>query len=460
MSDISVENDVRDIKDGRIKSIPMSLMVKRVQARVLHGDVCNDQKALVFEGEVGCGKTTILKQAFKDMGLDPICVTLGAQQMEDLLAAGVDVVHDKEGARIVQAVHESLVPTENHVKSGKYTFKVNGKEKTVIPWFFDEVFTGNVGQMNQLRAALTLRQVGSVIIPPQVAIFGTTNPESAEYLSRKSVDAAIMDRCEVIRVYLTFEEHQAYLAQLEAAGQYPEVCRTFLRMDETHELWSNASPRFWHQGFGGVWQELSMAEFLTEDERLELFTQALSGHWQEVAKRNKLRRSKEKLPMTPEALIARFKQFLAHGNDPRYYPISAVKIIEAAKDKKAAAEQVELLKYWKDNSNQSFPGLTMCDLVSVLPTFKGTMDTTTYKHIVELLTHASPAIGIEFIRRMYTQCVLTAPEVCKGVYAASKGTPVHEFVKTAMDNGSKLTEAAKAPKTAKGAKPIKSAFLN
>jgi len=287
MSKTTSEGEAMDLTDGRVRAISMDLMVKRVKARLLYGDVTQDQKALVFEGEAGCGKTSILRQTFAEMGLHPISVTLGAQQMEELLAAGVKVVEDEDGnPKIMQAVHENLIPTENHVNSGQYTFDVNGNSRTVIPWFFDEIFTGNVGQMNQLRSALTLHQIGSVPVPPEATIFGTTNPESVEYSSRRSVDAAIMDRCEVIRVYLTFTEHQRYLTKLEADGKFPAVCRLFLRMEENKDLWNMASPRFWHQGFGCVWMELGSADFMTIDEKMELFEQALAGHWQEIANKS------------------------------------------------------------------------------------------------------------------------------------------------------------------------------
>ena len=96
---MTADNDApRDLVDGRIRPISMEAMIKRVKARVNHGNINIDQKALVFEGEAGCGKTSILLQTLEEeMGLKPFKVCLGAQQVEELLAAGIKVGEDKDG---------------------------------------------------------------------------------------------------------------------------------------------------------------------------------------------------------------------------------------------------------------------------------------------------------------------------------------------------------------------------
>lgn len=450
MSDTFDTNETNDDIRGS-RPISMSTMVKRVKARVRYGDVEQDQKALVFEGEAGCGKTSILKQTFAEMGLQPICVTLGAQQVEELLAAGVKVVEDEDGnPKLLQAVHENVVPTQKHVDSGEYTFKVGKETRTRIPWFFDEIFTGNIAQMNQLRAALTLNQIGSVPVPKEAFIVGTTNPENIVYSSRKSVDAAIMDRCEIVRVELKFAEHQAYLSRLERAGQYPSVCRLFFRMEGNQDLWKLASPRFWHQGFGNVWHELSKAVEagdMEDDERVTLFRHAIEAHWDEIDKREKMRRKgKASKKLTPETLLSRFLRYVENGDDPKFYPISANTVLSAPADgADAKKKNLELFAHWNEHEGHSFIGVTIQDLGLVVEDIgPETITTQQLKHIVELLNLSSPSVAVQFIRRFYTKA--TNKEFANRVVSEAKGTRIYDEFISVMKHATKNISAIKEQK--------------
>jgi len=440
---MTAETDApRDLVDGRIRPVSMECAIKRLKARIRHGNVTVDQKALVFEGEAGCGKTSIMAQTLEEeLGLKPFKVCLGAQQVEELLAAGIKVSEDKNGKPIIiQAVHENLIPRQHHVEDGDYTFEVNGRERTVIPWFFDEIFTGNMAQMNQLRSALTLNQIGSIDIPKEVCVIGTTNPEDVVYSSRKSVDGAVMDRCEIVRVYMDFEHHQKYLAKQEAKGDFPAVCRMFLRMDENKDIWGKASPRFWHQGFGLVWQELSGEMDFEDPDLMTLFSQALSGHFQEIAKRNKQRRSKEKLSMTADALIARFMNFIQHGDDPHYYPISGNAVLRGGEDKAKAKHQMKMFDWWHKNSGQSFIGVTVQDMSTVVCQEED-ISKEQAKHVSNLLGNSGSGLAVQFFRELYNTKRNTP--VYEKIYGALKGTKAFTDIAEAMQQNDKMVRELK-----------------
>ena len=234
MSRIAAEAGEVDGK-GQITPISMGDWENRLEAYLLYGEP--SQKCLVAEGEAGCGKSEITVQACRRIvGAEPIVVPgMGAQQQEELLSA-VKLIEGPDGeGKLLQGVIDSLIPTEKLAKDPAY----NQHGKTIIPWIIDEIWTGNGAQMNQIRAALTFRRIGGVQLPNGVYVIGTTNPEDVAYSSRKSVDAAVMDRVETYRVFLKFDEHQKYLSQLESEGRYPEVCRMFLRMDENCLLYTS-----------------------------------------------------------------------------------------------------------------------------------------------------------------------------------------------------------------------------
>jgi hypothetical protein len=435
------ESEVKDLKDQKITPVSMEDWRARVKARLLHGEP--NQKALVCEGEAGCGKSEITHQICNELGLPPVvCPGIGAQQMEEFLAMVKIIETTDGGAKIVQAVHENLIPTQRLVESGVYTKTINGQKKTIIPWIIDEIWTGSMGQMNQIRGFLTFRQSGSVRIPNETFIIGTTNPEDIAYSSRRTVDAAVMDRVETIRVYLPFEMHQQYLAKLEREGRYPVVCRMFLRMDEQRDLWKLASPRFWHMCFGGTWQELS-ANSMPEDQRIRLFEQALSDHFQQIALRNKQRRSQDVLPMTPQALIGRFQTYIAHGEDPRYYPISANKVLEAGESKALTKSQLELFDYWKENSMQSFIGITAQDMTSVICTLEDCTKAQA-KHIVNLLDVAGSGSSVQFFRELFATC--KEKPIYQTIYTQIKDSKTYEAIAEATRQQDKMIDQLKMEK--------------
>lgn len=424
---------------GKINKISMEQWEERVKAFLLHGQP--SQKALVCEGEAGCGKSEVTAQVCRDLGLDPIiCPGIGAQQQEEFLAL-VKLELDEHGnGKVVQGVQESIIPTWKLVESGKYEVEVNGKRKIVIPWIIDEIFTGNMAQANQLRSALTFRQIGSVEIPKGtykdmevgVYIIGTTNPEDVIYSSRKSMDAAVMERVSTFRVYMPFEYHQQYLAALARDGKYPELCRLFLRMDEQRDLWNLASPRFWTICFGQSWMELSGAK-MHPDDRLALFEAEIADHFQKVALNQAQRGRKAEINQSANAIVSRFKTFIDHGDDPHYYPISANEILRASKDEdeKEVKKHLYLFDHWNSNSQHNFIGVTIQDLMNVTSGMHDVTDEQA-KHISDLLNKSGAGIATQFVRGLTSNRKstdrLADSKVCMQITAKLKGTPMYTAV--------------------------------
>lgn len=438
---------------GKINRITMDSWISRVHAFLTHG--VPSQKALVCEGEAGCGKSEItvhgcrMLKNTKGQPLEPvICPGLGSQQMEEFLALTRLDVDDKGRGIVRQGVLENIIPTMKLAEAGNHVMDVNGKKKIVIPWIIDEIFTGNMGQANQLRSALTFRQIGSVELPKGwfngmevgVYILGTTNPEDVIYSSRKSVDAAVMDRITTYRVYMEFEHHQRYLAQLANEGKYPEVCRLFLRMEEQADLWRMASPRFWTQCFGQSWMEISQFQFAgNSDEdasaKMLLFRSELEDHFQKIALNNKSRGIKKELPMTAEALIARFTNFIEHGDDPHFYPISANAVLNGADDAKATKQHNYLFEFWSKNRQHNFIGVTIQDLMNVVA---GMQELTEQQanHISSLLNKAGVGLATQFSSTLFKKKKNGYGQVASNVFEvmmqALEGTDVFTGVAKAM----------------------------
>jgi hypothetical protein len=393
---------------GKLNRVTMDHWVSRVHAFLKYGTP--SQKALVCEGEAGCGKSEITVQACQQLGLEPVvCPGLGSQQMEEFLAlTRLEIDHESDTGRVIQGVLENIVPTMNLAKAGKHVLDIGGQKKVVIPWLIDEIFTGNMGQANQLRSALTFRQIGSVELPKGrykdmdigVYILGTTNPEDVIYSSRKSVDAAVMDRITTLRVYMEFEHHQRYLAKLANEDKYPEVCRLFLRMEEQRDLWKMASPRFWTQCFGQSWMELSADKTLDSSLRMILFRAELEDHFQKLALNNKSRGVKKELPMTAEALIARFQNFIEHGDDPHYYPISANAVLNDADAPKLAKQHNYLFDYWNQHKQHNFIGVTVQDLMNVVADRESITEQQA-SHISGLLNKSGIGLATQFCSAIF-----------------------------------------------------------
>ena len=389
--------------EGQVESVSMDMLVARMRARLLYGD--RSQLMMVAEGEAGCGKSEIMVNALTEIvGAPPVNMPgFGAQQVEDILPVPHPVTDPKTGeVRLEQLVSEMLLPTEQMAKDPKY----NKHGRPIIPLFIDEVFTGNLGQQNQLRALLTFGRVGSAKIPDCVYFFGTTNPEDAIYSTRKSVDAAVMDRIEIVPVHMEWKEHNRYLSSLENEGRYPEVCRLFLCMEENRDIWKLASPRFWHIKFGNSWHELSQDKSLNDRDKHILFKNILAGHFAQLAKNSVMRRDKKADKLNADALISRFHNFIKHGDDPRWYPISGNRILSQADDKKATEDHLKLFEYWNKENKNNFIGVTIQDLQMTLSEAEEELTDDQVKHVSKVL-EASDATAL-------------VCQLCQNVFAANE----------------------------------------
>lgn len=233
--------------------IHMELWQRRVQSFLKHGTP--GQKMLVCCGAPGIGKTKMTIAACEAIGCLPVvCPGLGAQQPEDFLP----IARLSEGGRLMVASMPGLMPV------------VEQRSKNmVIPWIIDECFSGDAMQDNQLRAALTERRIGSTTLPENVMMIGTTNPFTGDYSLVHKPDAALLDRIELINVYMPRLDHCNYLTSV---GKPVECVRFLGNLD--HAVWASRSPRFWDERFCGTWAELKAAH-MTDDDIQTLMTHAL-----------------------------------------------------------------------------------------------------------------------------------------------------------------------------------------
>jgi len=435
---------------GTIRSISMRMWTARLGAFLKYGAA--SQKALVCEGEAGCGKSEITVQACRDLGLEPvICPGLGGQQMEEFLALTRLEKDDDGNGKVLQGVLEKIIPAWSLVEAGNHILEVDGKKKVVIPWLIDEIFTGNMGQANQLRAALTFRQIGSVELPMGVYkgmpvgvyIIGTTNPEDTAYSSRRSMDSAVMERISVFRVYMEFEHHQRYLAKLERDGLYPAVCRMFLRMDEQRDLWGQASPRFWTQGFGQSWMELSSDSSISPADKMTLFRSELSDQFQklELRKTQRGQNSTKSSSNVPDAILARFQTFTIHGDDPDYYPISTNAILQGAGDSKEEKTQVTRISKWVEEGQAGFVGVSMQDLAAEIKQM-GAVSDKQAAHIANLLNAAGSGFATSLLMEISVDGGKSTGRVfstaSNQIFEQLKGMPIMDRVTESLNQNMKF----------------------
>ena len=168
-----------------------------------------------------------------------------------------------------------------------------------------------------------------------------------------------------------------------------------------------------------------------------LFSQAISGHFQEIAKRNKQRRSKEKLSLTPDALISRFMNFIEHGDDPHYYPISGNAVLAGGDDKDIEKEQIRLFDWWHQHNGQSFIGVTIQDMGTVICD-EHTVTKGQAKHIAKLLSKSGSGLAVQFFRELYTKKKNTP--MYEEIYSALKGTKAFTDIAEAMAQNDKMVK--------------------
>ena len=174
---------------------------------------------------------------------------------------------------------------------------------------------------------------------------------------------------------------------------------------------------------------------------MTLFSQALSGHFMEIAKRNKQRRKgKEKLGMTADALIARFMNFIQHGDDPHFYPISGNAVLSGGEESARAKNQVKLFDWWHKNSGQSFIGVTVQDMSTVVCQ-EDDITTKQAKHISKLLGNSGSGPAVQFFRELYNTKRNTP--VYEKIYAALKGTKAFTDIAEAMQQTDKMVRELK-----------------
>jgi hypothetical protein len=148
--------------------------------------------------------------------------------------------------------------------------------------------------------------------------------------------------------------------------------------------------------------ELSSDPDIDDSLRMKLFQASIADHFQGLAKKYKLRHNNNKLPLTADALVARFQQYIKHGDDPRWYPISANRILNTSDNKDAREEQLDLFKFWNEEEQQGFIGVTIHDLTNTL---KGVeeLDDAQAKHVADLLNMSGTGLATDLCQQLYAE---------------------------------------------------------
>lgn len=172
-----------------------------------------------------------------------------------------------------------------------------------------------------------------------------------------------------------------------------------------------------------------------ESTKMVLFRSELEDHFQKLALNNKSRNIKKELPLTPEALIARFQNFIEHGDDPHYYPISANVVLNGADDPKVTKHHNYLFDYWKKNGQHNFIGVTIQDLMNVVADMTKITDRQA-QHISDLLNKSGIGLATQFCGTVFKKRKNTFGEEKSNVFevltqALSK-TDVYDGVAKAM----------------------------
>jgi hypothetical protein len=153
----------------------------------------NRMSVLFLEGQAGIGKTEIVRQAAKDLGVRPIVVCLAAMEAADF--SGLPQI-DKQG--------ETKYARPNWLPDGP----------AIV--FFDEVNRAAVDTLQPLLQVLQDREINGHKVHPDTLFIMAGNPAGGEY-NTQELDPALKDRSAILKVEPDFQGLQVLLSQ-----RYPD----------------------------------------------------------------------------------------------------------------------------------------------------------------------------------------------------------------------------------------------
>ena len=275
----------------------------------------------VLVGPPGIGKTAMVRQTARAAKQDLWTHHIGSVVQEENLGLP-SIEKDKAGNKYVAYAAPEWWPDAAGV------------------FFLDEIFTASEDQQNQIREILSERRCAGLHLPPDVFIIGATNPETAEHLTVRAVDAAVVSRCLFIPIEFNPDDTMDYWASVDAL---PDILQQFFRVNKTFLL--SVEPRR-VVAVADVWDRFARTKgSIIKSERV--MYDALSC-W-----------------LGPD-IVVQFKKFVAHGDNPRYYPILGKHFLDLKKTDKMHTQHLFLVKEWKDAHEDALLGATTREICRIV----------------------------------------------------------------------------------------------
>lgn len=365
-------------------------------------------KVVLLLGVHGCGKTAITRQACREADAEYSAYHHGATVEED--NHGLPVIEERNGVKVVGQAKPTHLPCFWRKPESK-----SGKGALVL----HEPFTGGIGHQNILRM-MTERQHNADTMFPGWMLIATSNPETAEYVTVKSVDAALASRMVIFVVKPSREEKLAYWSTRMHHVVYKFLLQTnFNKLNFIEALDS----RSWYNLADSIGRRVVVGASIDSIVRL------LTTH-------------------AGISVAEGFNKYMAHGDDPYYFPIGATELVAA--DKPRMKELVSRLKRWLNDNAMPQLGATNWDLCAWVREHGENYDKQTVNNICEYMQLVGPAGKIDLADELFQSA--RGQPIMSDLLKSAKGTAVETRIVEIFDRHSKEKARVEADK-AKRARP-------
>lgn len=251
----------------------------------------NGEKIIIFLGDHGVGKTALVHQFGDENEMEVYAFNLGGTVQEDL-HGNPEITKTEDGKSVTSRAAAAFAPP--------FFRKPNSKSGKGI-WLLDEIFSGTSMDHQLFVRMVAGRRCDELQMHEGWYIVGTTNPNTNNYMAVRKIDASTADRFIVFPVYSTDEAKLAFWR-----SRMPELTFKFLLLTHVRKLGyvDATSARNWWNLSIEIDKRVSARAPLTSIENL------ISTH-------------------VNRTVAGDFTNYLAHGEDPHFYPVSSRELVEA-----------------------------------------------------------------------------------------------------------------------------------
>lgn len=266
----------------------------------------NGEKIMILVGRQGVGKTACVHQFCHANEMECYAFNLGGTVQEDL-HGNPDIKTLEDGTRVTGRAAAQFAPPfyrKPHSKSGKGI------------WLLDEIFSGSSVDHQLFVRMIAGRKCDELHMQDGWYIVGTTNPNSAEFMVVRKIDASTSDRFIIFPVMSNEEVKLAYWR-----GTMHPLTFKFLLLNHVKKLSyvEATSARNW-------WNlSLEIAKRTESGASVDSIEKILSTH-------------------ISKDVAGAFKDYLKHGDDLRYFPIGCRELIAA--NSRELDALMKRVKYW------------------------------------------------------------------------------------------------------------------